>query len=209
MALSDLFLLGFFIGLTGAMAPGPTLIATIQNSLHFGWVSGPRVTLGHVIAEFFVVLLIATGISVIPQGTNPLISIFGGIALCIFGYMTITGAREAELNVSEDHKIQSTPEVAGLITSVTNPYFWIWWLSVGSALLISSLSLGISGLVAFITGHWLADLSWFTFVSFGVHRSRKVFKTHTYRLILIICGLLLVAFGLWFAIGGILPLFNE
>jgi threonine/homoserine/homoserine lactone efflux protein len=197
----DLFFLGFFIGLTGALAPGPTLIATIQNSLHFGWTSGPRVTFGHVIAEFFVVVLIATGLSVIPQNTNSLISIIGGIALCIFGYMTIAGARDAEFDVS-DEKIQSRPEVAGFITSVTNPYFWIWWFSVGSALLISSLSLGIAGLIAFISGHWMADLSWFTFVSYGVHRSRKVLNTHIYRRILIICGLLLVVFGLWFVIGG-------
>jgi len=206
MALLDLFLLGFFIGLTGALAPGPTLIATIQNSLYFGWISGPRITFGHVIAEFVVVVLIATGVSVFSPGSNPIISIIGGIALCIFGYITIAGARGAELNISEDQKRPSRPEIAGFITSVTNPYFWIWWFSVGSALLISSLSFGTAGLIAFISGHWMADLGWFTFVSLGVHRSRKVLNTHTYKWILIICGLLLVIFGLWFVTGGIMYL---
>ena len=204
MTLIDLLFLGFFIGLTGALAPGPTLIATIQNALHLGWTSGPRITVGHVTAEFFVVVLIAAGVSVIPQNANPVIYVIGGIALCIFGYMTIASAKGADINLIGGMKYQSRPEVAGLITSVTNPYFWIWWFSVGSALLISSLSLGIPGLVAFISGHWMADLGWFTFVALMVHRSKKVLSVGLYRFILIICGLLLVVFGLWFVFNGII-----
>ena len=204
MTLIDLLFLGFFIGLTGALAPGPTLIATIQNALHLGWTSGPRITVGHVTAEFFVIVLIAAGVSVIPQNANPVIYVIGGIALCIFGFMTIASAKGADINLIGGIKYQSRPEVVGLITSVTNPYFWIWWFSVGSALLISSLSLGIPGLVAFISGHWMADLGWFTFVALMVHRSKKVLSVGSYRFILIICGLLLVVFGLWFVFNGII-----
>jgi len=61
----QMFFLGFLIGLTGALAPGPTLIATINASLKGGWSMGPRVTLGHIAVEILMVILIIAGLSVI------------------------------------------------------------------------------------------------------------------------------------------------
>ena len=39
--------LAFAIGLTGALAPGPTLLATVNSSLQEGWKAGPKVAAGH------------------------------------------------------------------------------------------------------------------------------------------------------------------
>lgn len=200
MTLPELVLMGFIIGLTGALAPGPTLIATIQSALHVGWTSGPRVTLGHILAELGIVLLIATGVSSMPASASPVIAWIGGLALMVFGAMTLIGARDAEIASDNITDRRSDPVIAGLLTSIFNPYFWIWWFSVGSALLFSSLSQGPVGILAFISGHWLADLSWFTLVSIGIHRTRTVLSTGIYRAILVSCGFILVLFGLWFII---------
>lgn len=204
VTLVELLVLGFVIGLTGALAPGPTLIATIQSAIHHGWKSGPHVTGGHIIAEFLVVLLIATGISFLPDGSPVLIAMIGGFALIIFGGMTLRSAGNATLSLSETDSYSRSPVIAGLVTSISNPYFWIWWFSVGSALLVSSLASGFVGLVAFILGHWLSDLSWFTFVSVSVHKSRVLINDWEYRLILFACGALLIIFGIWFIISGFL-----
>lgn len=190
-------MMGFLIGLTGALTPGPTLIATIQSALHVGWSGGPRVTFGHIIAELGVIVIIAAGISSIPDSAGPAIAGIGGIALLVFGAMTLLGAREAEI-VSGSNKGKTGPVIAGLVTSVSNPYFWIWWFTVGGALLLSSLSQGLFGLFAFIAGHWAADLAWFTLVSVGIYRSRTVLGTSLYRGILVLCGIILMIFGLWF-----------
>ncbi|HOJ97040.1 MAG TPA: LysE family transporter [Methanospirillum sp.] len=200
MSIPDLVFLGFIIGLTGALAPGPTLIATIRSSLHNGWTGGPRVTFGHIIAEMGIVVLIAAGISSLPDTLRPVLSGVGGIALIIFGAMTLCGSREAVILTDSDSGHASGPVIAGLVTSVSNPYFWIWWFSVGSALLISSLNQGIIGIIAFITGHWASDLAWFTLVSVSIHRSRTMLSTRTYRGILILCGIFLVIFGLWYLV---------
>lgn len=201
-SLLELGILGFVIGLTGALTPGPTLIATIQSSISHGWKSGPFVTGGHILAEFGVIILIAAGISVLPGGSPQVIAAIGGMALLIFGIMTLKSAGSSSLAPSSSHSHIHSPLVAGIVTSISNPYFWIWWFSVGSALLISSLASGPAGLGAFICGHWLSDLGWFTFVSVSVHRSRSLIRDREYRVILYICGVVLIIFGGWFLISG-------
>ncbi len=203
MSLVELGILGFVIGLTGALAPGPTLIATIQSAIREGWKSGPLVTGGHIIAELLVVILIAAGIPFLPEQSSLLIAVAGGIALIIFGALTIRSARGATLSMASTPAGSHSPFVAGLITSISNPYFWIWWFSVGSALLLSSLASGLAGLVAFICGHWLSDLSWFTLVAISVHKSRVLLGDREYMLILYACGVVLVIFGIWFVVSGV------
>ncbi len=204
MSLIEFGVLGFVIGLTGAMAPGPTLIATIQSSIQHGWSSGPRVTGGHVLAEFLVVVLIAAGIPFLPEGSSVLVAGIGGIGLLIFGILTLKSASVHNLDIHDTAASSYSPVLAGLVTSITNPYFWIWWFSVGSALLLSSLQSGILGLVAFIAGHWLSDLSWFTFVSISIHKSRTLIGKREYHYIMAGCGLLLIAFGVWFVYSGVI-----
>lgn len=204
MSLFELGVLGFVIGLTGALAPGPTLIATIQSTVREGWKSGPLVTSGHIIAEFLVVILIAAGIPFLPADSSVLIAVVGGAALVLFGILTIRSARGATLSLVSGSESSSSPFIAGLITSLSNPYFWIWWFSVGSALLLSSMASGFAGLAVFILGHWLSDLSWFTLVSVSVHKSRMLLGDREYMFILFVCGALLIAFGVWFIMSGVL-----
>lgn len=203
MSLVELGIMGFIIGLTGALAPGPTLIATIQSSIRTGWKSGPLVTGGHIIVELLVVILIMVGIPLLPSGSSVVVAIIGGTALFVFGVLTLHSSRTASLTLPSGSPLSQSPLIAGLITSLSNPYFWIWWFSVGSALILSSLTNGFAGLVVFMCGHWLSDLSWFTLVSTSVHKSRAVFRDQEYKIILFGCGVLLIAFGLWFIITGI------
>ena len=200
MSIPELAFIGFVIGLTGALAPGPTLIATIRSALHTGWTAGPKVTLGHIIIETAIIVLIVAGISSFPSSLQPAISVLGGTALVLFGGMTLSGARGAVISTDVSIERLSDPVTAGFVTSVTNPYFWIWWFSVGSALLLSSLSQGIAGLVAFTAGHWASDLGWFTVVSVSVHYSKAMLSDRMYREILLLCGILLILFGIWFLI---------
>jgi threonine/homoserine/homoserine lactone efflux protein len=88
--------------------------------------------------------------------------------------------------------------LAGIITSASNPYFWIWWLSIGSALVLSSLHSGLIIAAVFLIGHWLADFGWYTLVSISLDRGRNILSERSYRLILGICGIFLVCFGVYF-----------
>src|SRR5512137_1978407 len=134
--------MAFTIGLTGALAPGPTLVTTVNSSLKEGWKAGPKVAAGHALVETLIFLLIIGGLADAMQGYSRAIALAGGLALMIFGFMTVLGSRSATLAVPEG-QIIGNAYLAGIVTSAANPYFWIWWLTIGSALVLSGLHSGV------------------------------------------------------------------
>lgn len=198
--------LGFLIGLTGALAPGPTLVATVNASLHGDWKAGLRVSLGHIVIETAIFFLIILGLATVASPYTPVIAVIGGTALIVFGVLTLAGSRTATL-AQAPAQAAADPYVAGLLTSAANPYFWIWWLSVGSALLISSLAGGLLFAVLFMIGHWGADTAWYTLVSVSVAKGRTLLPDRTYHLVMAACGIFLVLFGLYYLSGPLMALF--
>ena len=201
------FLLAFAIGLTGALAPGPTLVATINASAAGGWTVGPKVTLGHMLTELVILIVIVAGLATVALQYTTAIGLIGGTALVIFGVLTIAGSRTATLagigNGTGTAAVN--PYLAGFVTSVANPYFWIWWLSVGSAMVIAGLAGGILLACVFMAGHWCADLGWYTVVSAGIAKGRTILSDRTYRWIMAACGGFLVIFGVYYLVRVIFP----
>ncbi|MDP2797069.1 MAG: LysE family transporter [Methanoregula sp.] len=191
------FLLGLVIGLTGALAPGPTLVATINASISGDWKIGPKVAAGHMIAESVLFLLIVLGLATLALPYTTAIAAIGGIALIVFGALTIAGSREASIN-GPVTGTAGNPYVAGLVTSVANPYFWIWWLTIGSAMVIAGLAGGIVLAAVFMVGHWCADIGWFTLVSAGISQGRTILSDTSYRRIMGVCGVFLILFGAYY-----------
>ena len=189
--------MAFAIGLTGALAPGPTLVATINSSLKDGWTAGPKVVAGHALVEALVFLSIVGGLAVAMQQYSRAVSLAGGLALIVFGFMTAKGSKGATLATPKG-QMAGNAYLAGIITSAANPYFWIWWLSIGSALVLSSLHSGALMAAVFMIGHWGADFGWYTLVSSSLDRGRSILSEKSYRRILGICGCFLVCFGIYF-----------
>jgi threonine/homoserine/homoserine lactone efflux protein len=187
----------FIIGLTGALAPGPTLVATVNSSLKAGWTAGPKVAAGHALVEVLIFLLIVQGLAVATQHYSHFIAIGGGIALVAFGLLTMNGSRTASM-ISTSHDKTGNPYVAGVLTSAANPYFWIWWLSIGSAFVIDGLQGGLILAGLFMVGHWGADFGWYTFVSISLDKGRAILSETIYRRTLAVCGGFLVLFGLYY-----------
>ena len=88
------------IGLTGALAPGPTLVATINASINGDWMTGLKISLGHAIVELFLVILILLGLATVALPYTSVIAGIGGIALVVFGALTIAGSRQATMSTS-------------------------------------------------------------------------------------------------------------
>ncbi|RXA21400.1 LysE family translocator [Methanosarcina sp. MSH10X1] len=197
-------LLGFSVGLTGALVPGPMLFATIELSLKKGWLAGPQVVFGHIIVEVALYILILLGAaSLVGSGVISAIFLIGGLSLLVFGLFTLKDARAAasSSSTSQDSsglRLTSNPVLIGLVTSVSNPYFWIWWLTAGGALVLKEYELGIIFAMAYMLGHWTADLSWFTVISGSFSRGKALLSQKTHRYILYTCGIFLVIFGFYF-----------
>ncbi len=194
--LPEVFALALIVGLTGAMAPGPVLVATIDSSLVHGRSAGPRIGFGHVIIESGVVLLVLGGVGAVAASHMAIIGIVGGGALIVFGAMTVRGAFDTREKMYRG--LSKDPVLVGILTSAANPYFWIWWGTIGSTFLFAGIAGGFVMIAVFMVGHWTADLAWLTIVSYGVHRGRIFLADRWYREVLIACGIFLVLFGGYF-----------
>jgi len=193
----EILAMAFTIGLTGALAPGPTLVATVNSSLKSGWTAGPKVALGHALVELLVFLLIVMGLAAAAQQYSRLIAVLGGFALIAFGLLTVKGSKKASLTAPASNNAQN-PYLAGVLTSAANPYFWIWWLSIGSAMVIDGLRGGLVLASLFMIGHWGADFGWYTLVSASLDKGRSVLSEVNYQRILALGGCFLIVFGLYY-----------
>ena len=91
---------------------------------------------------------------------------------------------------------------SGIIVSLSNPYWFIWWVTIGMGYVMFAKALGIHGVLAFFAGHISSDLAWYSFVSYGISIGGKYFSTKIIKAILFVCSIFLIAFGLLFVVNG-------
>ncbi len=98
--------------------------------------------------------------------------------------------------------------VTGLAATITNPYWIVWWATVGLSYLTMAAPLGAIGAGAFYVGHILSDFCWYAAVALAVAGGRRLLTGRGYKYLLAACGLLLFGLGSVFAGKGLLTLFR-
>jgi threonine/homoserine/homoserine lactone efflux protein len=194
----------FAVGLSGALVPGPMLTVTISDSMKKGFIAGPEVVLGHVIAEIvlMIVVLVGLGWLIGSQTASIIIGTVGGAILVFMGYFILRSSNHS-INIPDDVSGKHGSVLNGIITSISNPYFFIWWATVGCAFMYKGLELaGIFGLLGFLIGHWSADLSWYSTVSLFSSKGSKLMSERTYGVVMKICGVFLVILGVYFVLSS-------
>ncbi len=98
------------------------------------------------------------------------------------------------------------PVLAGALVSMSNPYWWIWWVTIGSAFLLRfDITLGRwQALLAFFIGHELGDLGWYSAVSIVLHLGRKRIPRVVTTVIIAVCGVAIIGFALYLGISPFL-----
>jgi threonine/homoserine/homoserine lactone efflux protein len=91
---------------------------------------------------------------------------------------------------------------AGVLASISNPYWVVWWASVGASYVVLALRRGLPGLGAFFSGHILSDLGWNSLLAFLIASGRGFLSASFYRGVLVVCGLILVALATYFIYSG-------
>lgn len=189
------------ISFSGVMMPGPMFAVTLAKSYRSPW-AGTRMALGHAVIEVPLILLIYFGFAQFFQ--NSLVqfglSIAGGGMICWLGITMFRGRTEV---VEGDKDTPYNAFAAGIITSVFNPFFLLWWATIGSMLIMKFIDFGTRGLVIFTVAHWLCDLTWLSLISVLVYRTHSLWGRKPQEWLFIACSLLLIGFGGWFIVSGI------
>jgi threonine/homoserine/homoserine lactone efflux protein len=194
----------FMLALSGALVPGPLFTITVSESFKRGSSAGPLIILGHGILELVFVLLITFQVApfLSTERAGFVIGLGGGVILVFMGIMLLKDAGRARLDMTAGGKQTGMhPVVSGFIGSLSNPYWVIWWLTIGLGYLMSSMKSGVIGIFAFFSGHIAADLVWYSLISYAVSKGRRMIGDRGYRFMLYACGIFLVFFGGWFIAG--------
>lgn len=203
--LAGIFISSFLIALSGAIVPGPVLSVTISESAKGNFWAGPMIVLGHGLLEIALIVLLVTGFADFINNTKLLgvISTLGGIYLLWLAFLMLNDVRHVKIKINGERHMWGGPVFAGIVTSLANPYWIIWWATIGLGYVIVSMRFGLIGITVFFLGHILADLSWYSMVSFIVSRGKNFISGRIYGRIISICAFMLIFFGITFGAWGI------
>lgn len=187
----------FFVSLSGALQPGPVSATAISLGARNRW-AGTLLAVGHGIVEFPLMVLIVLGLGNFFQKTAVKIVIgsAGGIVLLFMAYsMFKTAARSA---VAQAASTKTRPVLAGIILTASNPYFLVWWTTVGLGFAITATNFGLHAFVLFAVVHWLVDFVWVTMLSFASFHGKALLGPKPLVIVLKICAAAMLLFGLFF-----------
>ena len=160
----------FIVALSGALMPGPLLTVTVGEAARRGFWAGPLIMVGHSLLELALVLVLLVGLGA--WLNQPLIlglvGVLGAGMLGWMGLMTLKTARRGRLELDAGDGSGLNPVLAGVLMSAANPYWLLWWLTIGLGYVMFSAKYGLAGVALFYLGHILADFAWYTLVSGAV-----------------------------------------
>ena len=183
------------ISLSGVMAPGALSAVTISHGIRSGR-SGIAVAIGHGVVEVPLLVLIYFGVGALMQisGFQLFIGVVGGILMM---WMGVSIMRSIGADVSQV-KAGESSLWAGAMLSAGNPYFLIWWATVGSSLVIRSVEYGFVGVLLFGICHWMCDLIWLWLLSLLAYRASSIFGGTFVRVTSLVSGTFLILIGFRF-----------
>lgn len=193
---------------SGALAPGPLFFTNITQGTKSGAKGGLAFSVGHTIFELSLVLFLALTLQTV--ASEPLIKlvvgVVGGTALLVFGFLQIREALASKSTVASEGRIPSkNPLLLGTLFTGLNPYFILWWLTIGMTLIVNALDLAsFAGVFLMYILHVWMDYAWLIGTAYLAKKGTNLVGRKGYRGIMIIFGAILIGYGLYFLVSPLL-----
>ena len=192
-------ILVIIISASGVMSPGPLFAANITYGLKQGTKAGIKIAIGHSIVELPLVILLGIGIfslEIFPE-FKTIISILGAITLFVFAFIQIKSTLKK--NKKSETKLKQGPIITGILLSALNPFFIIWWLTIGLKLISDAMAIWafVGILIVFVLHVWM-DFVWLGSTAFLISKSKKIISNTNYKIIMLALSAILIYFGIIF-----------
>jgi threonine/homoserine/homoserine lactone efflux protein len=187
------------ISISGVMSPGPLFAANIAQGLRGGGKAGIQMAVGHTIVELPLVILLGIGVfsfEVFPE-FRTVISILGAITLFVFAGIQIkTTLQRTEI---KNFNLKHSAVFTGIMLSALNPFFIIWWLSIGFKLISDAMLIwAFAGIIIVFLLHIWMDFVWLYLVAHLASKSTKILSNRNYKILMIGLSFMLIYFGITF-----------
>jgi len=196
------------ISCTGAMQPGPVTATAITMGARNRY-AGSLMAVGHGVIEFplMVVIILGLGKYFKLAKVQVAIGLAGGVFLILMGAQAFLSLR-AKAD-AEPRALEAKPILAGIVLSVGNPYFLIWWATVGLALATQATKWGIWAFGLFALAHWSVDLVWLQILSWASFKGSVLLGPNGQRIVVVVCSAAMFLFGLFFIYNAANILFKQ
>ena len=217
-----------FISVSGVLSPGPLFFANLIYGSKEGFYSGVKIASGHAIVELPLVILLGLGIFgfssfTITNESIRIIGLIGGIAIIFFSISQINntikrrridvGSTNSNNNGSDNYlfKISNKakrlegPLILGLTFTALNPFFIVWWLTVGLKLISDSVYLFgiVEGILILFSLHIWMDYTWLAVTAYLVSKGRSILKERLYQYFLLSVNFILASYGFYLIVENI------
>ena len=211
MTLVEMGLQIILVSVSGVFSPGPLLFANLALSKYGGFWSGIKIAVGHTIIELPVIILLSLPFVVLSPInltfiTTKIITFIAGAFLIVFGILYVVrtirtrGSPNSAINTS---RIEN-PYLAGIIFTSLNPFFVVWWTTVGVKLISDSISLlGHPAGIAFLFfAHIWMDYAWLGWSSYLASRGFNIIRSEYHKYITILLTVPLFCYGIYLVLGS-------
>ncbi len=189
------------LSLSGVMAPGPlTAISLTEGSRSPH--AGVLLSFGHGVVEIPLMILLFLGFGAFMEGdgVQQWLLASGGIVLLAMGIQILLKTRTAA--VPSTSGTRRVPFIAGMLLSASNPYFIVWWSTVGLTLISKSAAVGALGFPILVVVHWLCDFCWLYLLSALSWKAGAALGVKFQRVLAVIAGAVVLVFAVRFLTEG-------
>lgn len=211
MILLDIGLQIVLVSASGVLTPGPLFFANLALSKYGGFWSGIKIAIGHTMVELPVIILYSLPLIAFTYLNTTfnilkVLSVIGGTSLIIFGifYVVKILSQNDSLTATVKPSRIENPIIAGILFTGVNPFFYVWWISVGVKLISDSLQLlGYPlGIVFLFFVHIWMDYAWLGISSYVTSRGIRIIGSHYHKFVIIFLTLPLFYYGINFILAG-------
>jgi len=184
------------ISISGVLLPGPLFAVTIEKASKRK-TAGALIAFGHGVVEFPLMFLIYFVLSqfAIPDIVQVGVGFVGGLLMIFMGAQAFRNRHKT----TEAHVASKRDSLfAGIWTTAANAGFILWWLTIGTALVLNAKIFGLLGFSVFAGVHWFCDFLWYTAVAFLIFKSRRFWTERVHLGITFFCMAVFVGFGAYF-----------
>lgn len=208
-SLAAILIFSFLVSIGAVVSPGPVMAAIVTEAPRQGWRVGPLVALGHTFLELIMVVLLGMGLSfgLASPLARKVISIAGGVLLIFIGGSYLFGSWRGKIKLPQAD--ESTSErslfsmvLLGIGTTVSNPFWYTWWVTVAAGYLVQARELSILAVGVFYLGHISADFAWDTTLSVATSAGTRLLTDRRYRALIVLTGLFMLYLGVVFLLSA-------
>jgi threonine/homoserine/homoserine lactone efflux protein len=187
---------------SGVLAPGPLFFANLAYGIRHDKWSGIKVAYGHTTVELPLIIILAAGLFTFDTAKKyaNVVGLVGGIAILAFAGLQIASIlKEKRGHNAPTISGSKGPFIVGVTLSALNPFFILWWFTVGLKLISDSAAFGVAlGVVILFALHIWMDYVWLVSTAYLASRGAFALRSRYYPILFLGLTVVLIYYGVSF-----------